>query len=440
MDITQANTSLPGRGHFSGTSVRASYSKSLPQTGTNLAIAAYRYSTGGYFALNDATRAREQGAHTPSVDTVMRQRSQASITLGQRMGEKAGRLSLTGSAVNYWNRSGSDLNFAVAYNNSYRAINYSVSATRQHRSSGGSDTLYYASVMMPLGKAHPMTATGSVSYGNNGRAQAQTNLSGSVGVDNSLSYGVTAIHASGGQSGSSTSGSTNALYRGRYAELAGSAGVGKGYSQGSVGVRGAVVAHPGGVTLSQPVSETFGIVEAPDAKGARVVNSPGVRIDSRGYAVVPYLSPYSMNTVILDPKGMSTDVELQVTSQQIAPHAGSVPLLKYATVSGRTGLIRARQSDGTPLPFGATVVDEIGKDVGVVSQASRIFARGLQDKGQLTVKWGDDTNSVCHIAYELPVWNQAEKSTEYQQIDATCTTSGNAPSLRADVADRAAGT
>ena len=32
-------------------------------------------------------------------------------------------------------------------------------------------------------------------------------------------------------------------------------------------------------------------------------------------------------------------------------------------------------------------MDQNGRNVGVVAQDSRIFARGLEDKGALTVKW-----------------------------------------------------
>ncbi|MFP3560306.1 fimbria/pilus outer membrane usher protein, partial [Paraburkholderia sp. SIMBA_049] len=104
----------------------------------------------------------------------------------------------------------------------------------------------------------------------------------------------------------------------------------------------ALVAHRGGITFSQPVSETFAIVEAPGAAGARVTNAAGVKVDGNGYAVVPYLTPYSLNTVALDPKGIPMDVELKETSRQIAPRAGAVPLIRFATDTGRAALVQAR--------------------------------------------------------------------------------------------------
>lgn len=116
------------------------------------------------------------------------------------------------------------------------------------------------------------------------------------------------------------------------------------------------------------------------------------------------------------------DVDLKETSQQVAPRAGSVPFLKFNTDTGRSAVILARKSDGTPLPFGAAVIDETGKELGVVGQASRIFARGLNDKGELTVKWADNGNSVCRISYDLPVKASKQKATSYKQITSVCRT------------------
>ena len=62
-------------------------------------------------------------------------------------------------------------------------------------------------------------------------------------------------------------------------------------------------------------------------------------MDSRGYGVLPYLTPYRLNEVAIDPKGISADVELKTTSQQVAPHAGAVVMLSYATVTGHSALI-----------------------------------------------------------------------------------------------------
>lgn len=418
-DFTHATTSIPGIKRFNGSSLRVSYSKSVLATGTDIALAAYRYSTSGYFNLNDAMLARDTVRSGGRLDDVWRQRNRASLTLGQRLGEKGGQLSVTASTSTYWNRPGSDVNYSLGYNNTFRNISYNLSATRQRGAGGDMSTLYYAGVTIPLGRTRPMMLSTNVTHDSLGRSRVQSALSGSLGEDSNLAYGVNVDHASGSGS-ASTNGGANVAYRARFAELNASVGASTDYQQGSVGIRGAVVAHPGGVTLSQPLSETFGIVEAPGAAGARIANAAGVRVDSRGYAIVPYLTPYNLNTVEIDPKGISTDVELKETSQQVAPRAGAVPLLKFSTETGRSALIRARRADGKPLPFGATVYDASGKQLGIVGQASRILVRGLEDNGSLTVKWGDNGDSSCRIAYALPVAKADRKSVGFQTITGTC--------------------
>jgi outer membrane usher protein len=83
-------------------------------------------------------------------------------------------------------------------------------------------------------------------------------------------------------------------------------------------------------------------------------------------------------------------------------------------------VILARKADGTPLPFGAAVMNEAGKELGLVGQGSKVFVRGLKDHGELVVKWGNDSRSVCRIAYDLPVKASHRKATSYQQITGTC--------------------
>ncbi|WP_240461947.1 FimD/PapC C-terminal domain-containing protein [Burkholderia sp. Nafp2/4-1b] len=77
-----------------------------------------------------------------------------------------------------------------------------------------------------------------------------------------------------------------------------------------------------------------------------------------------------------------------------------------------------RSVDGSPQPFGATVHDEAGKEVGIVTQASKIFAHGLNDRGALTIQWGTDGRPVCRIAYELPIAEHRRRSSGIQTV--TC--------------------
>ncbi|EIF35488.1 P pilus assembly protein, porin PapC [Burkholderia sp. Ch1-1] len=416
-DVTGAQTQIPDQGMSRGTSLRIGYSKFIDPTNTNIALAAYRYSTAGYMNLSDAASVRDLAMHGGDPDSVYRQRNRFQVTLNQNFKEY-GTVFLNASAQQYWNRSGSDVFYQAGYNNRFKYGTYSISAGRTRNSNGSMSDQIMLSTTLPLGRDQysPLLSTNLGSSGGNTNLQA--NVSGSLGERNQYSY--SAYGAYGDGSGASTaSAGASGTYRAPYAQLTGSASGGTGSSQVSAGISGSIVAHPGGVTFSQTVGDTFGVIEAPGAAGASVTSSPGVKLNGRGFAVVPYLTPYGINTVDIDPKGTSTDVEFESTSEQAVPRLGSVVMIKYKTVTGRAALIRAPQPGDKALPFGADVVDGNGKTVGIVAQDSRIFARGLEDKGSLFVKWGASASGQCRIDYMLPP-QTGKAGAAYTSVEGHC--------------------
>lgn len=419
LDVTEARASIRGVTNTTGQSVRISYSKLLPATDTNFTVAAYRYSSSGFWALRDAMLARSVVAAGQDPSAVDRQRNQVQLTMNQSFGNGWGNAYVVGSTLDYWNRGGTTTQFQIGYNNVLRALDtsfsYNVSLSRQRGAlSGQMNNQFFASVSIPLGTGqHAPTLSTSFTHNSASGSSAQAMLNGAAGVDNEFTYGVTANHAPG-----SSAGGVNGQYRSPYATLAASASGGSGFSQMSAGVSGAIVAHPGGVTFANDLGDTIGVVDAQDAKGARITNSSGVRVDRFGYAVIPYLTPYSLNTVEIDPKGIPLDVEFKSTSQQVAPRANSVVMIHFGTVSGRAAVIGARLPNGAPLPFGASVYDAKGASVGAIGQNSRIFVRGVADEGALTVKWGDAADEQCAFGYQLPP--KGEDRGAYAHIDAVC--------------------
>lgn len=466
VDITGARTQIPGMDTMTGQSMRLSYSKILPQTNTSLTVAAYRYSTSGFLGLQDAIRARDfarrgvqvfatgpqvirddQGNVIPGVlsaaqqqqllnngynSTPLRagvdqQRNRFDLTLSQRLGERSGQVYVNLSSRDYWNRSSRDTQFQLGYNNNFHGVGYSVSATRLRDALGRNENQFFASITLPLGSsAHAPSLTASVNRSSEGRTLGQAMVSGTAGADNQFTYGVTASHDTGG---AGNSGSVNGGYRSNYGQLNASYGKGDGYSQASVGMAGSVVVYPGGITFGQTTGDTVAIVSAPDAAGARVTSTAGVRLDSSGRALVPYLTPYALNTIEIDPTGLPLNVQLDSTSTQIAPYGGAVVMVKFKTSSGRGAIIRARQANGDAVPFGAEVIDTQNRTLGVVGQAGRMLVRGVQDHGELTVQWHDQDGAAqsCSFSYSLKPFKKGDLA--YEQIDATCAAANTAQLL-----------
>ena len=397
LDLTHAGTRMPGQPDRSGQSLRASYARNFSPTGTYLHLTAYRNSSSGFLRLVDAMQERDRAG--PGGER-RRPRHRATLSLSQRMG--AGSLGATASMARYGQRPGSDLDYTVGYSSVWGRWPYSLSASRQRDAQGRSSTQLYVRLSFPLGGQQPSLLSSSLTRDSAGSDRAQASISGLLGQDQRMTYGINADY-SHGTDRSSGYGSAHLVYRAPQAELSSSISAGAGTQQVSLGARGALVAHPGGVTLSQPLGETFGIVEARHAQGVRIANAYGVQVDARGYAIVPSLTPYRINLVALDPKGASTDIELHETSQRVVPMAGAAPMLVFKTRLSRSATVRIRLHDGSLLPFGAIVQDMQGNDLGLAGQAGRLLLRGLQDQGILRAQWATKSGpATCLMPYALP--------------------------------------
>lgn len=422
IDLTQAKANIPDAPATSGQSLRVSYSKLMSDTHTYLTLAAYRYSSKGYWSFQETLNARELAEAGIDPLTINHQRSRLQLNINQNLGQRWGNLFLTGSIVSYWHQSDSVMQFQAGYNNTFTVAgvtpNFNVSVGRQLDGvTGRTDDQVLASISFPLGTSSyaPRMTTNFTQHtaGGVSRHTEQAIISGTAGENNELSYSASASQAEGdfvfGVGGG---------YRSPYASLSASASIGQDYSQQSIGATGGVVLHPGGVTLANQMGETIGIVEAPGAEGARVTNSVGTRIDGRGYAVLPFLSPYRMNTVTIDPDGVQPDVEFKTTSQQIAPRSDTVAMIRFATVSGRAVMITVYQTDRSPVPFGASIFDAEGSEVGLVGQDGRTFLRGIANEGTLSAKWGDAAGQQCSFGYQLPP--KSEDEGPFLKFEAVC--------------------
>jgi len=407
-DITASHASIAKRlrardRRLQGQSVRFAYSKDIPKTQTSITMAALRYSSAGYLTLNDAARLRDQYEQGGDGSSVARQRSRLDLNVNQRLGERGGSLYVNGNSVSYWNLRRRQINYSVGYSNTFRSASYSISAQRNVERNLFGDTTARQSnsisfnLSMPLGQAPSAPRfNGIVTRGSDDRNETRAGIDGNFGAQRQGNYSASASRAGGAGSIDA-----NVGYQAPAVNLS------VGYSQSrrsrgiTAGASGGVLLHEDGITLAQQLGETVGIVEVPGARGARIDSSVGVKTNGDGLAVVPYLQPYHRNEIAVDPLGLPLDVELKSASALAVPMAGAVVKLLVPTTVGRSALIEAPRADGQPLPFGVDVYDSHGKVVGIVGQASRLWVRGLDERGALRVQWGKDADQVCSITYHL---------------------------------------
>ena len=411
LDITQASTST-AKDKLNGQSYRITYNKLISDTQSNIALAAYRFSTRDYLDFAQAMEYQNlKKGDANYLGLLYRTKNRYSLTLSQGLSEGWGTLSVTGLSQNYWDHTGIDMQYQLGYSNHWKRLSYSLTAARNRTSEGNMQTSWLASFSIPLGEESPMTFSSAVSHDSTGGLAEQASLSGVAGDRQQMSWGISGTHS---EQGGSTGG-VSGQYLSPWTTLNASAGIGRNNRTLSAGLSGAIVAHPHGVTLTPYTGDTWVVVNAPGAAGAEVSSYPGLKLDHWGNAVMPASMPYQRNSISLDPKGLSNKVEMESTTQNVVPRAGAVVVAEFATRRGNALLLTpARPEDS--LPFGATVTDGQGNTVGMVGQGGTVYARVNNKKGQLfaTVN-GKKKASTCIMPF-----NVTDETQIMQQIKYTC--------------------
>lgn len=394
-DVTHSDTDLLQAGQKSkkGQSYKASYSKYILPTSTNFSLAAYRYSTAGYYSFQNATQAQDLSRRGYTEIYTGQERSQYQISVNQNLAENWGSFYLIGTWSDYWNNNYTNKSYQFGYSNQYKSLNYSVSAQKTTNAYGQSDDNYYLRLSFPLEIARRSVSV-SQTIGNHSNSSS---IFGNFNDDRTLSYNLNVSNIGYGD----TSGSANLQYKNSYVTSSVFVGGGDHYHQYGGTLTGGLVGHAGGISLSPDRVETAVIVHANQAAGAKVNNAIGLKLDRWGNAVIPNVTPYRLNQITIDPEATVDKVELKSTSQDIAPYAGSITRVEFKTITGFPLLIKSKTQTGETLPFAADVYDEQGNVIGTVSQGSQIFVRTDKLQDTVLVKWGNNADQQCAVTYDL---------------------------------------
>nr|WP_318382408.1 fimbria/pilus outer membrane usher protein [uncultured Enterobacter sp.] len=388
-DSTFARTQLPG-GRDEGLSFRAQYAKDLALTGTAFTLMGYRYSTSGFRDFQEANgdvNAHRQGLNDVPDDNAWRylrnKRSKAQMNINQRLGDW-GNLNLSAWQQSYWGGSTErslNLGFNTSINGINYGLNYSDSRGPWH---SGNDRIVSLMVQIPLSRFLPnswMNLSGNVNR--NGDTASQVGMSGSALADRNLSWNVQQGYDS---RGTGVTGNASMDYKARYGEYQMSYSTARDARQLSLGAMGGVVVHPYGVALTQPLGETMALVKADNAAGVSVANNAGIYTDAKGFAVVPYVTPYRQNHLTLDTATLGKNTDLQSDTRTVIPTKGALALADYPTVTGYKLMLTLTGSD---VPFGATasINDRDHAQEGIVDDRKRVWLSGAPQAGTVTVRW-----------------------------------------------------
>ena len=403
VDVTDARSEMQDQDATHGRSWRIRYSKDFATTGTHFSIAGYRYNSKGFYTLQDTLDSHTRNDDWETPDT---RRSREEATVDQSLGGTFGSLTLSLVKENYWNASQGMTSLSLGYNNAWHGISYGLSYGLDKNTRDGSDdnnektseqTLAF-NVSVPLDRWLSNTW---VNYNLNSTRHDTTQsvgLNGTALAGNNLSWGVQQGHSQ--SSGDSTS--LNGDYKGTYGEVS------AGYSQDNqqqqlnIGLQGSVIAHAHGITLGQPMGETAALVEAPGADDTNITNQTGVNTDFRGYAIVPYVTPYRHNTLALNTETLPGNADIDQAAKTVTPTRGAIVRAHYETHVGSRVLMTLTRADGRPIPFGATASQAHQDGEFIVGDGGQVYLTGMHEQGTVKVSWGKTADSHCTAAYHLP--------------------------------------
>lgn len=425
VDATQANSVLADNSRYQGQSYRFLYAKSLNQMGTNFQLVGYRYSTAGFYTL-DQTAYKSMEGHSVKYEDGTRQdqpelmdyynlyyskKGKLQVNITQQVGT-FGSIFITGTQQNYWNTDKNDTSIQTGFNTTLHDVNYNLSYSFS-RAAGGydDDHMFSLYVSVPIGKwlsartddihqHNDAYATYNINTDNKGNTSQTAGLSGTLLEGNNLNYSVQEGYAN---RGNGNNGSASLNYQGTYANsnIGYNYSGNGGYQQVNYGLNGGLVVHENGVTLSQPLGDTNVLIAAPGADGVSVENGTGVRTDWRGYAVLPYSTTYHTNRIALDTNTLGNSVDIDDAVVDVVPTQGALVRATFKAKVGVRALLNLIK-DGKPVPFGATVSRDDADNVGMVGDEGQVYLAGLPLKGTIKAVWGSSQYQQCTAKYILP--------------------------------------
>jgi outer membrane usher protein len=154
-----------------------------------------------------------------------------------------------------------------------------------------------------------------------------------------------------------------------------------------------------GVMPARTLNESFAVVDLADYAGLTVYleNQPVGRTDAKGRVLLPSLRAYEVNTVSLDPTELPMDASLATPTMTVTPAWRSGPVVQFPIIRASAATFRLLQSDGTPVPAGASVTTP--NEQAPVALDGLVYLTSAEGRQQATAQW---TGHRCSFSFERP--------------------------------------
>ncbi|MGP3590257.1 fimbria/pilus outer membrane usher protein [Vagococcus sp. WN89Y] len=396
-DVTQSVASLPNNTKR-GKSWRLSYSKFFDEADADITFAGYRFSERSYMTMDKYLNARYNGDYSG------REKEQYTISLNKQLASWDTSIGLQYNHQTYWDRNATE-SYTLSLNRyvdvgEIKNISLGLTVSRYLRANNvsGNKNSYDDSVFLRL--SLPM---GSASV-NSSSSLSDKRFNQTVGYSDTLndgldSYSINAgVNAGGGER---TQGVVNGFYsHGNSVSTlsANFAAVQNGYTSFGASASGGLTVTAKGAALhggsanggTRLLVDTDGVGGVPVDGGRTITNRWGI-------GVITNVSSYYRNTTSIDVNKLPDDVEAIKAVSESMLTEGAIGYRKFEVLKGTRLFAVLRLADNSYPPFGASVTDAKGRELGMVGDDGLVWLSGIKPGETVRVGWNGRKQCTAKI-------------------------------------------
>lgn len=366
----------------SGNSYSINYSKTFDDYDMDLTFAGYRFTDRKFYTMSQYLDLR----NNKFIDN---EKERYQISLSKRLGEF--NINLNYQLQQYWDRGQTHqygLNIGKSVNIPYLNLqggSITLSANRSYYQNKYDDQISLM-LSVPFGKQFYTFDTMKYNDTYNSRVSVSTLTEDNdyYNLSASTSYGKDAKKQStlAGMYDLST----------RYASLNSNISISdKGDSSLGMGLNGGITLTQHGIALhsssyssaARLMIDTNNIADVPLNNGSTVTNGIGI-------GVIPNMTSYYKNSYNVDMSKLPDNIESSNTIYDIALTEGAIGYRKISADKGFKlfATIKMADNSGSP-PFGAQVLNEKGREVGIISDNGLVWLTAVQSEEKLNINWSN---------------------------------------------------
>lgn len=399
-DVTQSAAQFNNKGDRQGKSWRLSYSKRFDEADADITFAGYRFSERNYMTMQQYLDARYRN------DFTGREKELYTISINKHFEDWQTSVGLQYQHLTYWDRGESDY-YTLSINRYFDAfglhnISAGLTASRSKYQEKDNDSLFLL-FSIPLD-------SGTLSYSGSMSNDRYTQMAGySDTFNNGLdSYNVNAGVNHGGSERSQGQMSGYYSHSSPVANLSANfSSLQNGYtSYGITASGGATVTaegaalHAGGLNGGTRLQvDTDGISGVPVDGGRVLTNDWGI-------GVVTDVSSYYRNTTKVDLNNLPDDMEATRSVVESVLTEGAIGYRKFEVLKGARLFAVLRLADGSYPPFGSSVTNRKGRELGMVGDSGLTWLSGVTEGESLNVNWDSRAKCMVGIPQKLDTTKQ----------------------------------